>query len=36
MDWMTTSGHGVITALLLWLVKHVRSIRIEMKNGKHE
>jgi hypothetical protein len=38
MDWMTTGGHGVMTALLIWLVRHVRSIRIELKNGngKHD
>jgi hypothetical protein len=33
MDVMTIGGHGVIVGLLIWILNHVRSIRIEMKNG---
>lgn len=33
-DYLTLGSHGVIIGLLVWVVKHVRSIRIEMKNGR--
>jgi hypothetical protein len=34
-DPWTLGGHATIIALLVWVVMHIRSIRIEMRNGGH-
>lgn len=35
-DWQTMAPHGLILGLCIWILKHVRSINITMKNGKKD
>ena len=34
-DYYTMGGHGIIIGLLLWVVKHLRRVKVdlELKNG---